>query len=144
MLEVTPLTLADRRIDNQPLENAWDAIQKPVLHLIAKSALRGSHNSNHRIGKFLERLMAAIVKVQAVWDGKPAVERVQLLGGNVEALRADGMIEYEIPTRLRRIISNSTIFARLQREVMFALTVEICADALRDGPEARQLALALF
>ncbi|MEM6409329.1 MAG: replication initiation protein, partial [Pseudomonadota bacterium] len=30
--------------------------------------------------------------------------------------------EYEIPPRLRRIIKNSVVFARLQREVMFALT----------------------
>ena len=92
------------------------------MHLIAKAGLRGSHNSNDRLGESIERLMAAIVKVEAVWDGQPAVERVQLLGGNIETLRADGLFEYEIPARLRKIISNSTIFARLQREVMFALS----------------------
>lgn len=122
VVEVTPLTLADRRIYNLLLENAWDAIDKPVTHVIAKALLRGSHNSNDRIGASLERLMSAIVKVQVVWDGKPALERVQLLGGNIETLRSDGLLEYEIPSRLRRIISNSTVFARLQREVMFALT----------------------
>jgi hypothetical protein len=122
LVEVTPLTLNDRRIYNQLLENAWDAIDKPVMHLIAKASLRGSHNSNDRLGESIERLMAAIVKVEAVWDGKAAVERVQLLGGNIETLRADGLFEYEIPARLRKIISNSTVFARLQREVMFALS----------------------
>lgn len=122
LVEVTPLTLTDRRIYNQLLENAWDAIDKPVMHVISKSVLRGSHNSNDRVGESLERLMTAIVKVQAVWDGKPAIERVQLLGGNVEMARSDGLVEYEIPARLRKIISNSTVFARLQREVMFALT----------------------
>lgn len=122
LIEVTPLTLSDRRIYNQLLENAWEAIDKPVTHLIAKAMLRGSHNSNDRIGDSLERLMSAIVKVAVDWDGEPAVERVQLLGGNVEGLRSDGMIEYEIPARLRKIIGNSTVFARLQREVMFALS----------------------
>ncbi|WP_407496710.1 replication initiation protein [Pseudooceanicola sp. MF1-13] len=122
LIEVTPLTLTDRRIYNQLLENAWEAIDKPVLHVIAKSDLRGSHNSNDRVGESIERLMAAIVKVEAVWDGKPAIERVQLLGGNMEMARADGLFEYEIPPRLRKIISNSTVFARLQREVMFALS----------------------
>ena len=39
LVEVTPLTLADRRIYNQLLENAWDAIEKPVTHVIAKSDL---------------------------------------------------------------------------------------------------------
>lgn len=122
LIEVTPLTLADRRIYNQLLENAWEAIDKPVTHVIAKSALRGSHNSNDRIGESLERLMSAIVKVAVTWDGEPAVERVQLLGGNLEGLRSDGMLEYEIPARLRKIIRNSQVFARLQREVMFALS----------------------
>lgn len=122
VVEVTPLTLADRRIYNLLLENAWDDIDRPVTHVIAKSLLRGNHNANDRIGASIERLMSAIVRVEVVWDGEPAVERVQLLGGNVETLRSDGLLEYEIPARLRRIISNSTVFARLQREVMFALT----------------------
>lgn len=122
LVEVTPLTLVDRRIYNQLLEHAWDAIDRPVTHVIAKSALRGSHNSNDRIGESVERLMAAIVRVAVTRDGEPAIERVQLLGGNVETVRRDGLLEYEIPPGLRRIIKNSTIFARLQREVMFALT----------------------
>lgn len=122
LIEVTPLTLADRRIYNQLLENAWEAIDKPVTHVISKSTLRGSHNSNDRVGESLERLMSAIVKVAVIWDGEPAVERVQLLGGNIETMRRDGLLEYEIPPRLRKIIRNSTVFARLQREVMFALS----------------------
>lgn len=122
LVEVTPLTLADRRIYNQLLENAWDAIDKPVTHVIAKSALRGSHNSNDRVGESVERLMASIVKVRVMRDGEPAIERVQLLGGNIETARRDGLLEYEIPARLRRIIKDSTVFARLQREVMFALS----------------------
>jgi hypothetical protein len=122
VVEVTPLTLADRRIYNLLLENAWDDIDRPVTHVIAKSLLRGSHNANDRIGASIERLMSAIVRVEVVWDGEPAVERVQLLGGNVETARSDGLLEYEIPARLRRIVANSTVFARLQREVMFALT----------------------
>ena len=122
LVEVTPLTLADRRIYNQLLENAWDDIDKPVVHTIPKSLLRGSHNSNDRVGESVERLMSSIVRVAVKWDGEPAVERVQLLGGNIEHTRADGMLHYEIPARLRKIIGNSTIFARLQRDVMFALS----------------------
>lgn len=122
LVEVTPLTLADRRIYNQLLENAWDAIDKPVTHVIAKADLRGSHNSNDRVGESIERLMSSIVKVRVTRDGEEAIERVQLLGGNIETTRRDGLLEYEIPQRLRRIIKDSTVFARLQREVMFALS----------------------
>ena len=121
LVEVTPLTLADRRIYNLLLENAWDRIAEPVTHVVAKSTLRGSHNGNDRIGESLERLMAAVVRVRVERGGEPAIERVQLLGGNVETLRRDGLLEYEIPARLRAIISHSTVFARIKREVMFAL-----------------------
>jgi len=122
LVEVTPLTLTDRRIYNQLLENAWDVIERPVTHVISKSDLRGSHNSNDRVGESIERLMSAIVKVKVTHDGEDAIERVQLLGGNIETTRRDGILEYEIPSRLRRIIKDSTVFARLQREVMFALS----------------------
>lgn len=122
LVEVTPLTLTDRRIYNQLLENAWEAIDKPVMHVISKVTLRRSHNSNDRISDSIERLMSAIVRVEVTWDGEPAIERVQLLGGNVESIRSDGFLEYEIPSRLRKIIGNSQVFARLQREVMFALS----------------------
>lgn len=122
VVEVTPLTLNDRRVYNLLLENAWDMIDRNVEHVISKSTLRGSHNSNDRVGESVERLMSAIVKVKTVRDGEQHIERVQLLGGNVEALRRDGLLHYEIPARLRRIISDSTVFARLKREVIFALS----------------------
>ena len=93
-----------------------------VEYMNAQDALRGSHNSNDRVGESIERLMAAIVRVAVTRGEEPAIERVQLLGGNVESVRRDGLLEYEIPSRLRRIIKDSTVFARLQREVMFALT----------------------
>lgn len=122
VIEVTPLTLNDRRIYNVLLENAWDAIDKKVEHVISKADLRGSHNSNDRVGESIERLMSAIVRVKVTRDGQAHLERVQLLGGNVESLKRDGLLHYEIPARLRRIIGDSTVFARLKREVMFALS----------------------
>lgn len=122
VVEVTPLTLNDRRVYNLLLENAWDSIDRNVEHVISKSALRGSHNSNDRVGDSVERLMASIVRVKVMRDGQESIERVQLLGGNVETLHRDGLLHYEIPARLRKIIGNSTVFARLKREIMFALT----------------------
>lgn len=66
--------------------------------------------------------MAAIVKVRVLRDGKNAIERVQLLGSNTEHELPDGMLRYEFPARLREIMQESTVFARLQKEVMFALS----------------------
>lgn len=122
LVEMTPLTLNDRRIYNQLLAHAWDRIDQPVEHVIAKRDLRGSHNANDRVGDSIERLMAAIVKVRVLRDGKNAIERVQLLGSNTEHESPDGMLRYEFPARLREIMQESTVFARLQKEVMFALS----------------------
>lgn len=122
IIEMTPLTLTDRRIYNLLIEHAWDTIDKPVEHSIAKQTLRGSHSNNDRVGETIERLMAAIVKVRVLRDGKEEIERVQLLGGNAEQVRADGIVRYEFPAKLRRIVKNSTIFARLHKEVMLALS----------------------
>lgn len=122
LVEMTPLTLADRRIYNQLIAHAWEKIDQGVEHVIPKRNLRGNHNVNDRVGDSIERLMAAIVKVRVVRDGTPAIERVQLLGSNTEHETPDGLLRYEFPAKLRRIIRESTIFARLRIEVMFALS----------------------
>jgi hypothetical protein len=122
LVEMTPLTLADRRIYNQLIAHAWDKIDQSVEHVIPKRDLRGNHNVNDRVGDSIERLMAAIVKVRVIREGTPAIERVQLLGSNTEHEAPDGLLRYEFPAKLRKIIRESTIFARLRIEVMFALS----------------------
>ena len=122
-IEVTPLTLVDRRIYNQLLANAWDNIDRAVIHEISKRDLRGSHNAYDRVGESIERLMGAIVKIRVERpDGNFDIERVQLLGANIEQEKEDGIFRYEFPAKLRRIIKDSAIFARIQKEVMFDLT----------------------
>ena len=122
VVEMAPLTFTDRRIYNQLLDHSWDMIDKPVEHVIAKKELRGSHNANDRVGESIERLMGAIVKVRVTRNDRTEIQRVQLLGGNSEQETPDGMVRYEFPPALRKILKNSTVFARLQKEVMFALS----------------------
>lgn len=123
VVEMTPLTLADRRIYNLLLANAWDAIDQPVKHSIPKRDLQGTlHKGSDRLGDSLERLMAAVVRVRTQRHGKWGTERVQLLGRNFEPDADDGMVRYEFSERLRQIICESTIFARLHRQIMFALS----------------------
>jgi hypothetical protein len=43
IVELTPLTLADRRIYNLLIANAWERIGEPIIHRIAKSRLKGTH-----------------------------------------------------------------------------------------------------
>jgi hypothetical protein len=42
VVEISPLTLTDRRVYNMLLENAWDEIERPVDHSIPKKDLRGT------------------------------------------------------------------------------------------------------
>lgn len=119
VVEITPLTLQDRRIYNLLLANAWDSIENDVVHVIPKKELRGSHNVNDRVGESIERLMGALVKVKTTTpSGKEAITRIQLLAPNTEEQTADGLIYYRFPAELRNIIKQSRVFARLQKKII--------------------------
>jgi hypothetical protein len=124
VVELTPLTLTDRRSYNLLIGHAWDRIDEDVEHAIPKSALRGSHESNDRLGPTIRRLMAAQVEVRIVRDGKRYLRRIQMLGvvDRPEDEDEDGNVYYRFPAELREIIQRSDIFARLQTEVMFCFT----------------------
>ena len=119
IVEVTPLTLNDRRIYNCLLASAWDTIGDDKQHSIRKADLRFNHNGTDRLDASIERLMGAIVKVRNE-DGD--ITRVQLLGANTENERRDGVFRYRFDRELRNIIQNSRVFARIRAEVTFALS----------------------
>jgi nucleoside diphosphate kinase len=123
IVEMSPLTLTDRRIYNQLLGNAWDKIAEPGQHMIPKRELQNTlHKGTDRLEDSIRRLMSAIVQVR-VLDGKKWVtKRVQLLGGNVIPDADDGFIRYDFQPLMREIISESRVFARLHRQIMFALS----------------------
>jgi Initiator Replication protein len=122
VVEMSPLTLHDRRIYNLLLLNAWENLGEPVEHSIYKRELRGSHDVNDRVGESIDRLMGAFARVPIVRDGKPAVRRVHLLGTSDEIRNKDGRLYYHFPLELRAIFKQSGQFARLQKDVMFAYT----------------------
>ena len=96
---------------------------QPGVHKVRKAALRGSHESNDRLGDSIRRLMGAIAEVRVTAGGKPARLRVQLLGSNAEQDDdEDGFLYYSFPDELRDIIRRSEIFARLRTRVMYCFT----------------------
>lgn len=119
IVELSPLTLADRRIYNLLIANAWDRIGEPVIHRIAKSALKGTHQGNERIESSLLRLMGTIAIVTIRKSGKSYKRRVQLLGPSDESLEKDGFLHYRIPEELIEILRNSEVYARLKTQVMY-------------------------
>jgi len=118
VVEVTPLTLTDRKIYNLLIDNAKQNIDKPVEHTIDKDELRLSRRGNERIDDTINRLMGGIAKIKTTRNGEPATLRVQLLGRNIEHDREDGKFYYTFDPVLREVFSNSTVFARLRMDVM--------------------------
>jgi hypothetical protein len=128
IVELSPLTLQDRRIYNLLILNAWESITEPKEHRIHKRDLRGSHNVNDRVGESLLRLMGAVAQLRIERDAgdgqgpEQFTRRVQLLSGTEESLRGNGVIYYSFPAAVRGIIRESSQYARLQKQVMFALS----------------------
>jgi hypothetical protein len=124
VVELTPLTLTDRRSYNLLIGHAWDRIGEDVEHTIPKATLRGSHKGNERLSDTIRRLMAAQVEVRIVRDGKRYLRRIQMLGvvDRPEDEDEDGNIYYRFTAEWREIMEKSSIFARLQTEVMFCFT----------------------
>jgi hypothetical protein len=121
IVEMTPLTLHDRRIYNLLILNAWESISEAKEHRIHKRDLRGSHNVNERVSESLMRLMAAVAQVQVERDdGETYTRRVQLLGMTEESAKGDGLLYYSFPAAVRAIIRESTQWARLEKEIMFS------------------------
>jgi hypothetical protein len=123
VVEMTPLTLTDRRIYNLLLANAWDLISEPKEHIIPKRELQSTlHKGTDRLEDSIRRLMTAIVEVRVLRGGKWSTKRVQLLGGNSTPDADDGSVRYDFHPLMREIISESTVFARLHKQIMFALS----------------------
>ena len=123
IVEMSPLTLQDRRIYNILIGNAWHNITKAKRHVISRQELTKHVESNNQdIESSLRRLMASIViiKIRNNGSGKPSTRQMQLLAEN--DIEDRGPITYQFPDALVKIIKDTQIFARLHTKVMFELS----------------------
>ncbi|MBT8475350.1 MAG: replication initiation protein, partial [Alphaproteobacteria bacterium] len=88
---------------------------------IAVADLRETHESNDRLVQSIEALMTTVVTIQRP-DG--STDRVQLLGWNnlSDPKRKRGNLKYSIPPELALLLKDSTVFAKLELEVLRAFT----------------------
>lgn len=124
IVEMTPLTLQDRRIYNLLIGNAWNNITTQKRHSITRQDLTKYVDSNNQdIRASFRRLMSAIVviKIKNNKNGKHATRQIQLLATNEVEENGNG-IEYFFPDALVKIIQDTQIFARLHTKVMFELS----------------------
>ena len=123
VVELTPLKLIDRRTFNLLIAAAWDTIADDAEHSIPKRDLRTPNSkANDRLDDSIGRLMGARVRVKIERDGKEYIRSVSLLETVEEPVRSDGLVYYRFPRPLRKLIADSSIFARLEKQVMLHLS----------------------
>ena len=114
-----PLTLADRRVYNLLIENAWGKNLGTAGHWfeIPTGDLRDATDDNSRLKSSLDRLMQTICLVTDE-DGNEL--RVALLSTNklVTNKTNTGTLHYTLPPSLSELLADSTIFAKLDLQVM--------------------------
>jgi len=113
------LTLQDRRVFNKLIENAWGPNLGRAGHWfeIKTAELRDATDRNKRLGDSIERLMQTICLVV---DEENEVEtRTPLLSSNkLETTTNNGTFRYRLTEELAELLKDSTIFAKLDLEVM--------------------------
>lgn len=110
-----PLTLQDRRTFNLLLDNAWG--KKIVQHgeefEITTISLKDAEQNNQRLRLSLRRLMTTLIVVKK----ETGDEVVTQLLGSVR-IKKSGMLRYSFPNELSEVLEDSSVFAKLDIEVM--------------------------
>lgn len=115
------LTLQDRRVFNTLIQNAWGPRLAEGGHWfeISTGELRDATDRNARLSDTIERLMRTIC---VVLDDNGQFElRTPLLSSNkIELGTNRGVFRYTFTTELSNLLKDSTVFAKLDLEVMKA------------------------
>ena len=116
-----PLTLQDRRVFNGLVQHAWGPNLGRPSHWfeISTADLRDATIKSSRLSDSIERLMSTIVLV-VEGEGEDAVEhRTALLSSNSLTMTSNsGILRYKFTEELAKLLKDSTIFAKLDLEVM--------------------------
>jgi hypothetical protein len=120
------LSLHDRRVLNLLYENAGNRVCEDVDHVMALADLRHTHKGGERVKDSIVRLMRTLVEVPVTDShGNPATKRVQLLSDTTtsdDEDNASGEVVYSLSKGLRKILKDSTVWGRIQSQVMFAFS----------------------
>ena len=122
IVELTPLRLHDKRLFNEMLANAWSEIGEGKEHRIHKNDIRAIDKNLERLEESVDRLMGTIIKTVVEEDGEKYKRTFTFLSRIDNAIRDDGWIKYKFSDDAENMMLNSNVFARIQREVMFALS----------------------
>ena len=123
IIESTPLKLHDKQLFNELLANAWSKIGEKKEHRIHKSELRSIDKNTDRLTESLRRLKATNIETWVTRkDGKKSLRWISFLRRIDLEIDEDGWVHYIFDEDAENMMLNSNVFARIQREVMFALS----------------------
>ena len=117
------LTLQDRRVFNTLVNHAWGPNLGVAGHWfqIPTGDLRDDTDRNKRLDETIDRLMQTLVfRTDTDKDGQPVkLHKTPLLSSNnLELGVNNGVLNYCFTKELAEMLKNSTIFAKLDLEVM--------------------------
>jgi hypothetical protein len=122
VVELTPLKLHDKRLFNEMLANAWGQIGEKKEHRIHKSEIKVIDKNLERLEDSVDRLMGTLIKTVVEEDGEKYKRTFTFLARIDNAIRDDGWIKYKFSEDAEKMMLNSNVFARIQREIMFAMS----------------------
>ena len=119
------LTLTDRRRFNLMLINAWPHIADDTTHEIPKAALRGSHKDNEWVDETVNRLMDLKPRVEVTHKGRRFLQIFHILELTQTEIDDEnqwrGILRYSFSRPFCNVMKNSTQYAQLKKEVIYAL-----------------------
>lgn len=123
IVEITPMSLGDRRTLNMLIGYAGKKITDSIDHTIPKAMLRTPGNeSNAAVTQCLDRLHSAFVKIKVKIDEEQGIRRIPLFYGSLEQTASTGQFKYRFHPDLISIIRDSNQWGKLRKDVMFAFT----------------------
>lgn len=123
IIELTPLKLHDKRLFNEMLANAWTDIGEGKEHRIHKNDIRAVDKNLERLEESIDRLSGVNIKTLVQRDdGRKYKRTFNFLTRVDNDIRDDGWVIYKFSEDAENMMLNSNVFARIQREVMFALS----------------------
>lgn len=121
------LTLHDRRVLNELVQQAWPEITEDIDHRVQMWRLRGpKHKGGERVRESVQRLLQTMVEMKTTDSaGNPATMMTTLLASVVttdDENKANGEVVFTFSRHMREIVANSAYWGRIKGYVMFAFT----------------------
>lgn len=121
------LTLHDRRVLNELIQQAWPEITEDIDHRVQMWRVRApKHKGGERVRDSVQRLLETVVEMKTTDSaGNPATMMTTLLASIVttdDESKANGEVVFTFSRHMREIVANSAYWGRIKGYVMFAFT----------------------